>query len=123
MKLLRVKIPLLILQYKTTAYYCRCWLLAVFCMFALVGTSQTLTPTLLLDTAAIKKQIEKGAAIAEQSPQQAFQLLSESLAASNKIAFDRGIALSSTKLGRWYFGNDIEKAIRSEEHTSELQSP
>jgi len=111
MKLLRIKIPLLIRQYKITANCYRFWLLSAFCLSAIVGASQPLTATSLLDTAAIKKQIEKGAAIAEQSPQEAFQLLSESLTASNKIAFNRGIALSSAKLGRWYFGNDIEKAI------------
>ena len=74
MKLLRTKIPLLIRQYKITANCYRLWLLSAFCLTALVGASQPLTATSLLDTAAIKKQIEKGADIAEQSPQQAFQL-------------------------------------------------
>lgn len=63
------------------------------------------------DTNQIKTQIVSGASMAEQSPQEAFQLLSDALMASKQINFTRGIAIASTKLGRWYFGNDIEKAI------------
>lgn len=85
----------------------------IFCFLAFTNntSAQQQYNKLLPDTLQIKKQIEKGASIAEQSPQKAFQILSDALTASQQINFTRGTALASAKLGRWYFGNDIEKAI------------
>ena len=88
------------------------WLLvSCFLAFTFNVAAQQQTSKFITDTLQIKKQIEKGAAIAEQTPQEAFQLLTDALTSSKKINFTRGIALASAKLGRWYFGNNIEEAI------------
>ncbi|MEO7524072.1 MAG: hypothetical protein ABIT58_08260, partial [Ferruginibacter sp.] len=63
------------------------------------------------DTNRILQLIEKGSLLTDQLPQQAFEYLNDALLKSRQLNYLKGIALSSAKLGKWYFGNDIGKAI------------
>ncbi|MFT3910763.1 MAG: histidine kinase [Ferruginibacter sp.] len=63
------------------------------------------------DTASILRLIDKGSQLTDQLPNEALKYLNEALEKSRQINYPKGIALSSAKLGKWYFGNDINKAI------------
>ena len=64
------------------------------------------------DSLEILKGIEVGTALMEKSPKEALPIFENALIASTAINFKNGIALSSARLGRWYFGNDVGKAIQ-----------
>lgn len=63
------------------------------------------------DTVAILDLINKGSSLTDQLPNEALQYLNEALEKSKRSYYTKGIALASAKLGKWYFGNDIGKAI------------
>lgn len=63
------------------------------------------------DTAGIMKMIDAGSTLMSSSPDSAFNFFSDALSKSERTGFKRGIAVSSAKLGRWYFGNDVGKSI------------
>ncbi len=64
------------------------------------------------DTGVILKLINKGATLTDKSPDEALTYFNEALKQSTKIGFNRGIALASIKIGKWYFGNDNNKSIQ-----------
>lgn len=63
------------------------------------------------DTTAILQLIDKGVALTEKLPNEAFNYFSAALESSKTINYTRGIALASSKLGAWYFGNDVSKSV------------
>ncbi len=65
----------------------------------------------IADTNAILKLIDNGTQLSEKKPNEAFEYLSAALDKSNAINYPKGISLASARLGRWYFGNDVNKAI------------
>ena len=66
---------------------------------------------LLKDTAAILQLVQKGAQETDKMPTEAFNDLSLALKSSEAIQYHKGTAVASAKLGRWYFGNDLENTI------------
>ncbi len=63
------------------------------------------------DTTNILNIIEKGTKLTAKFPKEALPYFITALEKSKALHFDRGIALSSARLGRWYFGNDVGKSI------------
>lgn len=65
----------------------------------------------VIDTIEILNSIKKGTQLTEKYPKEALPYFTNALEKSRAAKFDKGIALSSARLGRWYFGNDVEKSI------------
>ena len=63
------------------------------------------------DTTEILNIIEKGTKLTEKFPKEALTYFTKSFENSKALNFDKGVALSSARLGRWYFGNDVGKSI------------
>ncbi|WP_255154729.1 ATP-binding protein [Ferruginibacter sp. HRS2-29] len=65
-----------------------------------------------MDTSSILRLIEKAMGLTDKSPDQALQYLDEALKKSAKTGFDKGVALASIKMGKWYFGSNNDKSIQ-----------
>jgi two-component system NarL family sensor kinase len=65
-----------------------------------------------MDTSSILRLIEKATGLTDKSPDQALQYLNEALKKSAKTGFDKGVALASIKMGKWYFGSNNDKSIQ-----------
>ncbi len=83
-----------------------------FCIFTGKSYAQQQSIGLLNDTSQILQLISRGADRTDKSPEKSFDDLTLALNSSKEIQFHKGIALSSAKLGRWYFGNNFGKAIQ-----------
>ncbi|MFT3980407.1 MAG: sensor histidine kinase [Ferruginibacter sp.] len=66
---------------------------------------------LVKDTTAIKELIARGAENTDKMPEEAFRDLNTALKSSEAINYNKGAALAASKLGRWYFGNDLGQSI------------
>ncbi len=88
------------------------WLLLGSCFFLTPKTiyAQELKVK-INDTTDILNTVEKGTKLIDKFPKEALPYFTKALEQSRAINFSRGIALSSARLGRWYFGNDVEKSI------------
>ncbi len=73
--------------------------------------NNTPVPALLKDTAAILDLISKGAEKIDKMPTEAFNDLTTALKSSGAIQYAKGEAMAAAKLGNWYFGNNLNKAI------------
>ncbi len=73
-----------------------------------------------IDSISIVNEIEKGDALSNDFPNEALHYFSEALTKSEILNFNRGKALSSAKLGVWYFGNDVEKSINFGKNALEI---
>ena len=82
-------------------------------LLLLSGTAiaQNTSTRLLTDTNAIMQLIAKGVTNTDKLPNEAFNNLTLALQSSEAINFSKGAATASAKLGRWYFGNNLEKTI------------
>lgn len=87
--------------------------LFVFCMpFASAAqNSSDATAALIKDTAVILDLINKGAEKIDKMPTEALNDLTTALKSSEALPYARGEALAAAKLGGWYFGNNLNKAI------------
>ena len=75
------------------------------------GNAQSNTAGMLKDTNAIMQLISQGAQQTDKMPNEAFNHLTLALKSSEAIHYHKGTAMASAKLGRWYFGNDLENTI------------
>ncbi|BAV08565.1 sensor histidine protein kinase UhpB, glucose-6-phosphate specific [Filimonas lacunae] len=55
--------------------------------------------------------MQEAALITDNSPKQAYEILQKALNQSEKVRFYRGRIKALTRLGNWYFGNDVNTAI------------
>lgn len=101
------------LQYQVLSFrsllYVGCVLMGA--LFSLSTQAQMNASSSLTDTNAIIAQIERGSMLTDKKPNEALADLNTALAASEKINYANGVAMASSKLGRWYFGNNLGKSI------------
>ncbi len=70
--------------------------------------SQTAEKT---DTAVILEMIRKGGELRDSEPEKSLRLINEALANSRETAFTKGMVLAYARLGRWYFGSNIDTSV------------
>jgi len=63
------------------------------------------------DTSSILELIEKSRSIRDSQPQQSLKLAHDALDKSQQTGYSKGIALAYARMGRWYFGNNIDSSI------------
>ncbi len=80
-------------------------------LFTLAQPNELNNETTIADTNTILNLINTGSSLTDKLPNEALGYLNEALGKSRELNYPKGIALSSAKLGKWYFGNDIGKAI------------
>lgn len=90
-------------------FYVSCVLMS--CLFTLSTQAQSDANSSLTDTNAIIALIEKGSMLTDKMPNEALANLNAALAGSEKLNYTNGVAMASSKLGRWYFGNNLGKSI------------
>ena len=113
---------------------CRFRLLLLGILFSMQGMAQekmVVQEKAAQDTARILAEIARGKMLTEKVPSEALQVLTNALDQSRRQHYAKGMALASSALGRWYFGNDIEKCIALgtqaleifEQHTWDMVDP
>lgn len=63
------------------------------------------------DTTAILKLIATSRSVGQSQPEKARQLINEALEKSLAANYQQGMARSYARLGRWYFGNNINNSV------------
>ena len=63
------------------------------------------------DTAAINRLINDSWPLRDSQPEKALQMINEALTKSLNIRYKEGIANAYARLGRWYFGSNIDTSV------------
>jgi two-component system, NarL family, sensor kinase len=63
------------------------------------------------DTTSILSLLEDGSQLIDKRPEEALQNFITAAERSRQLNYAKGLALSNSKMARWYFGNNTDKAI------------
>lgn len=68
-------------------------------------------PVEKFDTATVIQLLKTGVGLMYKNPEEALQLFNKAASQSQQLGFINGLGLSYTRIARWYFGNNSDKAI------------